>query len=100
MIAFIGIPMAILGLSLLFSEGSAGLMTLGIVLVCVIVGALGWTVYYCKFAGGNEKMIESMTKRETKRKAVEDLPDDMETLKAKIAALEAHTGIPSGEAEE
>ena len=100
LIAFIAIPMAILGLSLLFSEGSSGLMTLGIVLVCVIVGALGWTIYYCKFAGGNEKMIESMTKRETKRKAVEDLPDDMETLKAKIAALEAHTGIPSGEAEE
>jgi len=41
-----------------------------------------------------------MSERQRKNTAVKALPDDMEYLKAKIAALSEHTGLPDDEDEE
>ena len=95
LVAFLGLPLAILGISLLFSQGSAGMLTLGVVIVLIIVAGLGWLLWFCKFNGGSEKMQEGMKKREARGKAIQDLPDDMEYLKNRIRALEEHTGVPT-----
>eukprot|EP00980_Cylindrotheca_fusiformis_P024273 scaffold11698_cov138-Cylindrotheca_fusiformis.AAC.6 len=98
-VAFAVIPLIFLGISFLFSEKNAGMTALGIVVVILLAIGLMWTFYHCKYRGGREKCIGVLVTRDRRSKAVRDLPDDMEWLKAKIHELSEHTGLPDQEEE-
>eukprot|EP00980_Cylindrotheca_fusiformis_P024272 scaffold11698_cov138-Cylindrotheca_fusiformis.AAC.5 len=99
-IAFVVIPLIFMGVSFLFSEKNAGMTALGIVVVILLAVGLMWMFYHCKYRGGREKCTECLVTREKRSKAVRDLPEEMEWLKAKIRELSEHTGLPVEEEEE
>jgi len=92
-ICFFLIPLIFLGLSLLFTQDSKALTTLGSLLVIGLFGGLVFAVYWFQFSSGKERTVAFMTNRQTRREAVIDLPSDMEMLKEKIKQLEDHTGL-------
>jgi sodium-dependent phosphate cotransporter len=94
LVVFLALPLMFLGISLLFSDGSTGLTVLGSVIVTVILAGLLWTFFVCKYRGGKEGCEECLTQRQKRSKAVQELPDDMEWLKAKVRELSEHTGMP------
>eukprot|EP00980_Cylindrotheca_fusiformis_P017175 scaffold5289_cov107-Cylindrotheca_fusiformis.AAC.2 len=99
-VAFIALPLLFLGISYLFSEKNSGMTALGIVVVLLLAVILCWTAYFCKYKGGREKCTECLVTRDRRSKAVKDLPDDMEWLKAKVRQLSEHTGLPVDDDEE
>jgi sodium-dependent phosphate cotransporter len=86
--------MIFLGISALFEEGSKGFTVLGSFVTIILALILFWTVYSCQFRGGKESCAKCMQTRETKRVVMAALPEDMEYLKAKMALLIEHTGLP------
>merc|ERR1711915_617658 len=47
------------------------------------------------YKGGlKESTVASLEKRQRKSEAIQTLPDDMEMLKAEVARLREHTGLP------
>jgi sodium-dependent phosphate cotransporter len=99
-VMFILIPMLFLGLSSLFSEGNKGYTVLGTFLTIILGLVVAWSVYWYRFSGGQESCVNCMTERERKRVALEELPDDMQELKAKLTALVEHTGLLVDEKDE
>jgi sodium-dependent phosphate cotransporter len=96
-VMFILVPMMFLGLSFLYSDGHKSYTVLAVFITLFLgFGAL-YTAYWCKFQDGQTKCAECFQKRERKRVVMQELPDDMEYLKAKLAALIEHTGLPSDE---
>jgi len=93
-VCFFLIPLALLGLSYMFDAGSKGLTVLGSFITAILGLGLIYTVYYCKKKGGQEKCINRFKTREKRRVTMQELPDDMIYLKAKLAALIEHTGLP------
>jgi sodium-dependent phosphate cotransporter len=93
-VMFILVPMAFLGISALFEEGSKGFTVLGSFITIILALILGWTIYSCQFRGGKEACAKCMSTREKKRVVMNSLPEDMEYLKARMAALIEHTGLP------
>lgn len=100
LVAFFLIPLALLGISLLFTQGSTGLTTLGSLVTIFLLGGIIYFIYWFQFTGGKNSIAECMAKRQTRRVAIEDLPSDMEVLKAKIQSLEEHTGLLTEEPED
>jgi len=99
-VMFILVPMLFLGISTLFDEGTLGFTVLGSFIVIIMTIVLAYMTYWCLYLEGREKCTECMTQRERKRVAMKDLPEDMEFLKARIAALTEHTGLVTDEEEE
>jgi sodium-dependent phosphate cotransporter len=93
-VMFVLVPMLFLGLSALFEEGSKGFTVLGSFVTIILALVLFWTVYSCQYRGGKESCAKCMETRETKRVVMNALPEDMEYLKAKMALLIEHTGLP------
>lgn len=96
-VVFIIIPTMLLGLSALFDQGNKGWTTLGAFLTILILGGVLYMGYWCKFKEGREKMADCFRERQRRRETIESLPEDMEFLKARIAALSDHTGMPEPE---
>ena len=96
-VMFFLVPMAFLGISFLFEEGSKGYTVLGSVIVAIIGLLLIWLFYFCQFRGGRHKCAECMATRERRRLTMKELPDDLTYLKSKINALIEHTGLPDDE---
>lgn len=92
---FFLVPLSLLGLSLMFEDGSKGLTVLGSFITIILGLGIIYTVYYCKRKGGQEKCVECLQMREKRRLTMKKLPDDMVYLKAKLAALIDHTGLPA-----
>merc|ERR1712179_583014 len=88
---FVIVPLFFLGLSALFEKGTKGFTVLGSFIVIILVILLAYMAYWCKYQEGREKCIGCMEER--KRVAIQELPDDMEFLKARVAALTDHTGM-------
>jgi sodium-dependent phosphate cotransporter len=98
--AFFVIPILLLGISLIFSQHKIGLTVLGSVIVIVLGVGLLYTIYWCVRKGGKESCLASFQIRERKRVIMKDLPDDMDYIKAKLARLSEHTGLPEEEEDE
>jgi sodium-dependent phosphate cotransporter len=94
LVIFFLVPLIFLGLSSLFTEDSKGLTVLGSFVTVIIFFVCVWGVYYCQYAGGQEKCYDCMQAREARHLAIGVLPEDMEFLKAKIKELTEHTGLP------
>lgn len=93
-VLFLLLPMMFLGISFLFEDGAKGYTVLGCFIVIILALIIGWTTYYCNYRGGRESCVKCMQVRERRRVVMQDLPDDMDYLKARIAALLEHTGLP------
>jgi sodium-dependent phosphate cotransporter len=92
-IAFFLLPLLFLGISMLFTQHKKGLTVLGTLLCIFIFLSALWTAYWCRFQGGRRACRICFEQRERKRIALRDLPDDIEYLKAQVAALTEHTGL-------
>jgi sodium-dependent phosphate cotransporter len=99
-VMFILVPLIFLGISALFEEDGKGFTVLASFITIFIAIGVFYTIYYCQFKGGKEKCGQCMANREKKRVVLQDLPEDMEYLKARMAALIEHTGLPTEEEEE
>lgn len=100
LIVFGAIPVCFLGLSALFEQKTKGWTVLGSFLVIIIAGLLFYLAFWCHFRDGKAKMSTCFKKRQRRNDAFETLPDDMEFLKKKVAALLDHTGLPEDDDEE
>mmetsp|Transcript_458 Transcript_458/g.1125 ORF Transcript_458/g.1125 Transcript_458/m.1125 type:complete len:573 (+) Transcript_458:164-1882(+) len=98
-VAFLLIPLTLLGLSLLFTQGSTGLTVLGSLITIFLFGGIIYFIYWFQFTGGKSRMGDCMVNRQSRREAINDLPSDMSMLKAKIKELEEHTGLLSEDTE-
>ncbi|KAL7557322.1 hypothetical protein ACA910_022416 [Epithemia clementina (nom. ined.)] len=92
-VMFVLMPLFFLGLSALFEEHTKGFKVLGSFIVIVLILLLAYLTYWCIYMDGREKCTNCMMKRERMRVAKQDLPDDMDYLKARVAALTEHTGL-------
>jgi sodium-dependent phosphate cotransporter len=93
-VMFFFVPMLFLGLSYLFTQDSKGLTVLGTFITIILFFFAVYMAYYCQYKGGKENCYDCMIARDARAKAIKDLPDDMEFLKAKINQLSEHTGLP------
>ena len=73
---------------------------LGSFITIILALVLLWLAYWCQFKGGRKSCGDCMGNRERKRLVMEELPDDMVYLKAKMTALIEHTGLPVDEEDE
>jgi sodium-dependent phosphate cotransporter len=93
-VMFVLVPMIFLGLSALFEEDGKGFTVLASFITIFIAIGVFYTIYHCQFKGGKEKCGQCMANREKKRMVLQDLPEDMVYLKARMTALIEHTGLP------
>lgn len=93
-IMFILVPLFFLALSALFEEDAKGFTVLGSFIVVVVALGLSYLGYWCNYKDGREKCTDCLTGRERRRVTLRDLPDDIDYLKAKMALVLDHTGLP------
>jgi len=93
-VMFFLVPLCFLGVSYLFTDGSKGLKVLGSFIVIGLGIGVIYTCYYCRYKGWKENCIDCLKTREVRRSTMKELPEDMVYLKAKLAALIEHTGLP------
>ena len=94
---FLLFPLILLGLASLFTQDSKGFTVLGSFLVIVLGLGIIWFVWSWYKRGLKERTIERFAERQRRNTAYQALPDDMDLVKADIAALKKHTGLPDGE---
>merc|ERR1711915_998498 len=93
LVAFMLIPVALLGLSIMFTENVIGLTVLGSIIVIFIVLGIAYLFYWWYYTGGKERCITCMTERQARTDAINNLPTDMTDVQARITSLEEHTGL-------
>jgi len=94
LVMFFAVPALLLGLSACFEQDSKGFTVLGAFL-CVILGlGILYTIYWWRYKDGKEKCYACIAQRQRRSDASKALPDDMEFLKAEVARLKDHTGLP------
>jgi len=98
-VMFFVLPGILLGLSACFEKGTKGFIVLGSFLVILIVFGIGYTAYWWKWKDGKEKCVSCLKARQRQQDAKKALPDDMDYLKAELARLKEHTGLPDDEEE-
>lgn len=98
-VVFFVLPLALLGLSELFEQDTAGFTTLGAFIVVVILMAIIYVIYWYYKLDGAAKSADCLAVREKRRLTFKSLPEDMEFLKAEINRLKGHTGLEDEEAE-
>lgn len=99
-VSFFVFPVIMLGLSYLFTAEAMGLVVIGTVLVIAIGLGSIYGVYWWYKLDGKQKTLDNFASRERKRLTQENLSDDMDFIKAKLAALIEHTGLPEDDDEE
>jgi sodium-dependent phosphate cotransporter len=98
-IVFFLLPLTLLGVSSLYTQGSKGFFVLGIFITVALVLLVAFFTYKWLKGGLKERTMAGFEKREKRRVTVETLPDDMEYLKAEIERLRDHTGLPAPDVE-
>jgi len=100
LVIFLLLPLLLFGLSSLFEQDSKGYTVLGAFL-CIILGALIiWTIYRWHKGGLKESVMTSFEKRQKRKVASENLPEDMDYVKAELVRLREHTGLSDPETTE
>jgi len=92
-VAFGIIPLSLLGLSSLFTQNSKGYTVLGSMILVALIAFIAFIVYKWFKGGLKERLIEISEVRDRKRSTMENLPDDMDEIKAQLASLIEHTGL-------
>mmetsp|Transcript_1014 Transcript_1014/g.1102 ORF Transcript_1014/g.1102 Transcript_1014/m.1102 type:complete len:494 (+) Transcript_1014:388-1869(+) len=99
-VTFFLIPIILLGLSVLFTQKVKGLTVVGSMLTICVLAAMGYGVYWWKFAGGDQRVMTCMSTRQVKSDTIEHLPENMIEMQKKIKRLEARLGISSGDSDD
>merc|ERR1712050_442431 len=94
---FVAIPLVILGISALFTKDTVGFTVLGSFIVIILGLILLYFLYWCKAMDGASKCAGYMRSYEKKRLVIKNLPEDMDYLKANMAALLEQTGTKAVE---
>ena len=90
-------PLLLLGLSELFVQKKAGWTALGTILVIAVFFGICRFIWWWKRQAGREAFIACLDKRKERNDALATLPEDMQSLKSKVAQLAEHTGLPDDE---
>jgi sodium-dependent phosphate cotransporter len=98
-VVFFVIPLLLLGLSELFSQGGVGLTVLGSMIVIFVAYAIARSVWWWKKQEGHEKFLAWLDRRQIVASTRATLPEDMQYLKNKVGQLVEHTGLPEDEEE-
>jgi solute carrier family 34 (sodium-dependent phosphate cotransporter) len=100
-VTFFIVPLVLVGVSTMFQKKQKGLTVIGSFFVAFIVLFAVSTAFVCKYRGGRDRCMKTMKVTERRRRAVRDLPDDMDylletvvELKSKVRALVEYTGLP------
>jgi len=96
-VVFFLIPGILLGVSSVFEQDSKGYTVLGVFLVILIACGFVYFAYWWNYKDGKASCSDCLATRQRKSKAVNELPDDMDYLKAEIQRLREHTGLPDEE---
>ena len=88
------VPLVLLGISSLFTQGSKGLTVLGSFIVVVLSLLFGYFGYKWFKGGLRENIVASFEKRQRKNESFQALPDDIDYIKAELIRLREHTGLP------
>jgi len=91
------VPVMLLGLSSLFTQGSKGFTVLGSLITVILAIVLLYITYKWTKGGLKERTIERFEKRQRNKNTLSTLDDDMEYLKSEIVRLRDHTGLEETE---
>jgi len=100
LVIFFAIPLALLGVSELFTQKKKGFTVLGSFLVILIVCGAAYGTFWWKMRDGQEKCNTCISERERNSTYRKALPDDIDFLRAEIAKLKDHTGYADEEVPE
>ena len=96
-VVFFVCPLLLLGISELFVQKKVGWTVLGtIIVIAVFLGIIRFA-WWWRRQDGRTKFIACLDRRHTRQEAIAALPEDMQFLKAKVAKLAEHTGLPEDE---
>ena len=96
-IVFFVCPLLLLGLSELFVQKKVGWTVLGSIIVIALVLGIIRFAWWWKRQEGRNQFIACLDRRHARNEALAALPEDMQFLKAKVAKLAEHTGLPEDE---
>jgi len=99
LVLFVLIPFVMFALSSLFEQNKVSSTIAGSILVVLLASAMGYFAVWWRCRGGGERCTTYMDNRRSRSEAMEMLPSDMDYIKAKLAALVEHTGLPEDESE-
>ena len=94
---FVLLPLILFGISSLFEQDSKGYVVLGSIVVIILVLSLIAFIYKWMKGGLKERTIAGFERRQRAKQTYTALPDDMEMIKAELARLREHTGLPEPE---
>jgi len=86
-VMFFAVPAVFLGISFLFEQKTVGFTVLGSFVLVVVVLMAGYFAFYCLYRGGKQDCVDCMERREERRQANMELPEDMKFLKEKVHLL-------------
>jgi sodium-dependent phosphate cotransporter len=92
-VMFFLVPILLLGLSELFGQKTVGFTVLGVFLTIALFVGFGLSVYWWRFRGGKESIVQKMARRQKKNATIQSLPEDMDYLKSEVMRLKEHTGL-------
>ena len=98
-VVFAVIPIILYGLSSLFEQDSKGYTVLGSVLTVILILIILYFAFKWFKGGLRESITESFEARQRRNAATAALPDDMDMIKAELARLRDHTGLPEADPE-
>ena len=93
-VMFFLFPLALLGISSLFTVGNTGATVAGSILVALIIILLIAFVYWWRWRNGKEAMGQFFGNRQKRSDARETLSYDMTWAKRQIKEMQEHTGCP------
>lgn len=93
-VVFFLIPFGLLGLAVLFEQGSKSFDVLGVVLVVCLVGLEVWVGVWWFGCGGKQRTINCLQRRQRRAEAVERLPERLYTLETRVTELTARSPPP------
>ena len=97
MTCFVLLPLILFGISSLFEQDSKGYVVLGSIVVIILGLSLIAFIYKWMKGGLKERTIAGFERRQRAKQTYTALPDDMEMIKAELARLREHTGLPEPE---
>lgn len=99
LVVFVAIPLLLFGLSALYNTGSKGFTVLAAFITSILILLLVCFCYKWHRGGLKERTYEGLKVRERKRETMATLPGDIDYIKAELARLRDHTGLPEHEEE-
>lgn len=99
-VAFFGIPLVALGVSICFTQGSTALEALGIILLIFLVLGIFYFIYWWRRKDGANKCHMCFVRKEKKRVMMNSLPETLDQIQVDIGRMKEAIGMPDDMEEE